>query len=213
MLRMGFALTQRQARQLVSHGHVKVDGRRVDVPARVRPGQTVEVSDKAKSFVYVREAPRARARRAALHVREQGPARGHALPVPRAGRVPAPRPDRGAAHHRVLLVIPVGTARYVSRPVRHRTHTASGGSRLSVSSSEGVELLRLSWDSSVFSASKQGRLLLEVGLDRSLQPAEDRAHLGLLLRPDTGPRELEADALELVRQAGESRGARRASRS
>ena len=53
VLRMGFALTQRQARQLVSHGHVKVDGRRVDVPsAQVRPGQTVEVSDKAKSFVY-----------------------------------------------------------------------------------------------------------------------------------------------------------------
>ena len=57
VLRMGFALTQRQARQLVSHGHVKVDGRRIDVPsAQVRPGQTVELSDKAKSFVYVREA-------------------------------------------------------------------------------------------------------------------------------------------------------------
>jgi small subunit ribosomal protein S4 len=57
VLRMGFALTQRQARQLVSHGHVKIDGRRVDVPsAQVRPGQTVEVSDKAKNFVYVREA-------------------------------------------------------------------------------------------------------------------------------------------------------------
>ncbi|HET9722290.1 MAG TPA: 30S ribosomal protein S4 [Actinomycetota bacterium] len=57
VLRMGFALTQRQGRQLVSHGHVKVDGRRIDVPsAQVRPGQTVELSDKAKSFVYVREA-------------------------------------------------------------------------------------------------------------------------------------------------------------
>ena len=57
VLRMGFALTQRQARQLVSHGHVKVDGRRVDVPsAQVKPGQTVELSDKAKNFVYVREA-------------------------------------------------------------------------------------------------------------------------------------------------------------
>lgn len=57
ILRMGFALTQRQARQLVSHGHVKVDDRRLDVPsAQVKPGQTVELSDKAKSFVYVREA-------------------------------------------------------------------------------------------------------------------------------------------------------------
>jgi small subunit ribosomal protein S4 len=57
VLRMGFALTQRQARQLVSHGHVKLDDRRLDVPsAQVKPGQTVELSDKAKSFVYVREA-------------------------------------------------------------------------------------------------------------------------------------------------------------
>ena len=56
-LRMGFALTQRQARQLVSHGHVKVDGKRIDVPsAQVKPGQTVELSDKAKTFVFVREA-------------------------------------------------------------------------------------------------------------------------------------------------------------
>jgi small subunit ribosomal protein S4 len=57
ILRLGFALTQRQARQLVSHGHVKVNGRRVDVPsAQVRPEDTVELSDKAKNFVYVREA-------------------------------------------------------------------------------------------------------------------------------------------------------------
>lgn len=57
MLRLGFALSQRQARQLVSHGHVKVDGRRVDVPsAQVKAGQTIELSDKAKSFIYVREA-------------------------------------------------------------------------------------------------------------------------------------------------------------
>ena len=57
LLRLGFALTQRQGRQLVSHGHVYVDGRRVDVPsAQVKAGQTIELSDKAKSFVYVREA-------------------------------------------------------------------------------------------------------------------------------------------------------------
>jgi small subunit ribosomal protein S4 len=56
-LRMGFALTQRQARQLVSHGHVRVDGKRINVPsAQVKPGQTVELSDKAKTFVFVREA-------------------------------------------------------------------------------------------------------------------------------------------------------------
>jgi small subunit ribosomal protein S4 len=57
ILHLGFALTQRQARQLVSHGHVKVNGRRVDVPsAQVRPGDTIELSDKARNFVFVREA-------------------------------------------------------------------------------------------------------------------------------------------------------------
>ncbi len=56
-LRMGFALTQRQARQLVSHGHVRVNGKRLNVPsAQIRPQDTVELSEKAKSFVYVREA-------------------------------------------------------------------------------------------------------------------------------------------------------------
>lgn len=57
ILRLGFALTHRQARQLVSHGHVRVDGRRVDVPsAQVKPEQTIELADKARNFVFVREA-------------------------------------------------------------------------------------------------------------------------------------------------------------
>ncbi len=57
VLRLGFALTTRQARQLVSHGHVLLDGKRLNVPsAKVKPGQTIEISGKAKNFVAVREA-------------------------------------------------------------------------------------------------------------------------------------------------------------
>jgi small subunit ribosomal protein S4 len=57
VLHLGFALSQRQARQLVSHGHVSVNGRRLDVPsAQVRAEDTIELSDKAKNFVFVREA-------------------------------------------------------------------------------------------------------------------------------------------------------------
>lgn len=38
--RMGFATTRRFARQLVNHGHVLVDGKRVNIPSyRVKPGQ------------------------------------------------------------------------------------------------------------------------------------------------------------------------------
>ena len=57
VLRLGFALTSRQARQLVSHGHVLLDGKRLNVPsARVKPEQTIEITGKAKNFVSVREA-------------------------------------------------------------------------------------------------------------------------------------------------------------
>jgi len=57
VLRLGFALTTRQARQLVSHGHVTLDGKRLNIPSpKVKPGQTVEIAGKAKNFVAVREA-------------------------------------------------------------------------------------------------------------------------------------------------------------
>lgn len=47
--RMGFATTRRFARQLVSHGHILVDGKRVDIPSyRVFPGQKVEIIEKSK---------------------------------------------------------------------------------------------------------------------------------------------------------------------
>jgi len=57
VLRLGFAQTMRQARQLVSHGHILVDGKRLNVPsAAVRPGQTIAASASAKNFISVREA-------------------------------------------------------------------------------------------------------------------------------------------------------------
>jgi small subunit ribosomal protein S4 len=57
ILRLGFAQTVRQARQLVSHSHVTVDGRKVNIPsAQVRPGATIELSPRARNFISVREA-------------------------------------------------------------------------------------------------------------------------------------------------------------
>ncbi len=48
--RMGFATTRRFARQLVNHGHILVDGKRVDIPSyRVKPGQKIEVREKSKA--------------------------------------------------------------------------------------------------------------------------------------------------------------------
>jgi small subunit ribosomal protein S4 len=57
VLRLGFALTMRQARQLVTHGHIEIDGRRIDVPSmQVRAGQTIGVREKSRGLIPVREA-------------------------------------------------------------------------------------------------------------------------------------------------------------
>jgi len=48
--RLGMAASRSAARQLVMHGHVRVEGKRVDIPSyQVRVGQAIEVSEKAKS--------------------------------------------------------------------------------------------------------------------------------------------------------------------
>ena len=48
--RMGFASTRRFARQLTTHGHILVDGQKVDIPSyRVKPGQKVEIREKSKN--------------------------------------------------------------------------------------------------------------------------------------------------------------------
>ena len=45
--RIGFASTRRGARQLVNHGHVTVDGKKVDIPSyRVKPGQVIGLKNK-----------------------------------------------------------------------------------------------------------------------------------------------------------------------
>jgi small subunit ribosomal protein S4 len=55
--RMGFASTRRFARQLVTHGHLLVDGKKVDIPSyRVRPGQKIEIREKSKQNPQVLRA-------------------------------------------------------------------------------------------------------------------------------------------------------------
>ncbi|WP_077619097.1 30S ribosomal protein S4 [Bacillus sinesaloumensis] len=55
--RLGLARTRRAARQLVNHGHIVVDGGRVDIPSyRVKPGQTISVREKSRNLVAIKEA-------------------------------------------------------------------------------------------------------------------------------------------------------------
>ena len=48
--RMGFAMTRRQARQLVNHAHFTVNGKKVDIPSyQVKAGDVVEVAESSRS--------------------------------------------------------------------------------------------------------------------------------------------------------------------
>ena len=50
--RLGFAMTRREARQLVSHGHFTVNGKRVNIPSYlVSTGDVIEVAEKSRSSV------------------------------------------------------------------------------------------------------------------------------------------------------------------
>lgn len=52
--RMGFATTRASARQFVNHGHILVDGKRVDIPSfRVKAGQKVEVREQSKNNAQI----------------------------------------------------------------------------------------------------------------------------------------------------------------
>ena len=50
--RLGFAKTRRDARQLVSHNHFTVNGKRVNIPSyQVKPGDVIEVIESSRSSV------------------------------------------------------------------------------------------------------------------------------------------------------------------
>ena len=55
--RLGLATTRRQARQLVNHGHITVDGKRVDIPSdEVQPGQVISLRERSKNLQIVKDA-------------------------------------------------------------------------------------------------------------------------------------------------------------
>jgi len=55
--RLGFAISRRQARQIVRHGHVEVNGRKVNIPSyQVSVGDTVAIRENAKKLVVVEGA-------------------------------------------------------------------------------------------------------------------------------------------------------------
>ncbi|MBO5994259.1 MAG: 30S ribosomal protein S4 [Firmicutes bacterium] len=54
--RMGLAMTRREARQLVVHGHYTVNGKKVDIPSyQVKPGDVIRVKTKSQSSPKFKE--------------------------------------------------------------------------------------------------------------------------------------------------------------
>ena len=55
--RLGFAKTRKGARQLVNHGHITVDGHKVDIPSfRVKTGSIIAVKEQSKNHPAIKEA-------------------------------------------------------------------------------------------------------------------------------------------------------------
>lgn len=56
VFRLGFGMTRREARQLVNHGHVTVNGRKVNIPSfQVKPGMVISLTDKAKAMQKIKD--------------------------------------------------------------------------------------------------------------------------------------------------------------
>ena len=57
VFRLGFARTRKEARQTVRHGHITVNGKRVDIPSyQVKAGDVIAVAPKYKDLLPIKEA-------------------------------------------------------------------------------------------------------------------------------------------------------------
>ena len=57
VFRIGFGRTRRAARQLVCHGHILVNGKRVDIPSYTcKPGDVISVNESSKSMKCIKES-------------------------------------------------------------------------------------------------------------------------------------------------------------
>lgn len=62
--RIGFATTRKGARQLVNHGHITVNGKKVDIPSyQCKPGDVIAIKENAKEMVIVKSSLEALSKR------------------------------------------------------------------------------------------------------------------------------------------------------
>jgi small subunit ribosomal protein S4 len=85
--RLGYATSRPQARQLVSHGHIQVNGRKVDIPSfQVKIGDEVTVTEGSRSNIHIQSAfqtASGRGRPGWLEIASVDDMRGRVVALPR----------------------------------------------------------------------------------------------------------------------------------
>jgi len=91
--RMGFAPSRPSARQLVRHGHVRVNGRKVNIPSyRLRPGEKIAIKEKSAQLPLVVEALKGAEMRPKVSYLDvdRGRLEGTFLSIPSRADIPTP---------------------------------------------------------------------------------------------------------------------------
>jgi small subunit ribosomal protein S4 len=90
--RLNFAITVFASRQLINHGHVLVNGSRVNIPSyRVKEGDVIEIKEKSKQNVHIMSAAETREREVPEYVESDSKAlKGKFLRIPKFEEVPYP---------------------------------------------------------------------------------------------------------------------------
>ncbi|UCG78664.1 MAG: 30S ribosomal protein S4 [Nitrospirota bacterium] len=91
--RMGFSSSRDQARQIVTHKHVTVNGRSVNIPSfRVKPGDVVEIREKSRKIPVITESIESAERRGVSEWLEVDASKfsGKILSVPSRDEIPVP---------------------------------------------------------------------------------------------------------------------------
>jgi len=92
--RLKFALTPFHAQQLISHGHICVDGKKVDIRSyQVKEGQVISVSEKGKNNQFIKEALERTSVDVPEYLSLDGPGmNGKLLVKPHMDQIPLPIP-------------------------------------------------------------------------------------------------------------------------
>ena len=89
--RLGLAKTLPQARQLVNHGHVELNGRKVDIPSHpVRPSEVISLREGSRNLGIVKEAMENRAELVPYLERDEEQLTGRLVRAPSRDEIPVP---------------------------------------------------------------------------------------------------------------------------